>query len=286
MSVPTERQRLALESKTVEIVRHSMIGFIRLDRENPNAPSTSLGSGTLVDVDGIRGVITAAHVVEALRREREVGILRLHASSQPEMMTVSPSTVEAIVMGGEGSGVAGPDIAFLRLPQSLEGVLRATNVFFSPAAYALARQSRGGPSKHPEARFVTGVLAEATRTLSPRNGNFRVEFSAFRAFGEFEDRRETPDGFDTFEFAFNYAPGSEMPARYGGLSGGGVWQTFEDTPPLHRQLTGMPFRETAADENGVRRLICHGPRTLYFKLLPEVLRRWNPVAYDAWADHR
>jgi hypothetical protein len=269
-------------ARSREIIRQYSVGFIGVDDASVEQPSRSLGSGTLMQLAGVHGVLTAAHVAELLPRQERIGILRFRDGLMESL--VFPTThLDVLMIGGGNSGEHGPDIAFVKLPPEAQATLQATNVFFSPDAHGERMLQRRGGSLGPvQARFVAGVLDHFTEVLPARGNVYRMSFTSLTGWGEIVERGVTADGFDWFEFALIYEDGVIPPPTYGGVSGGSVWQLIDDTPPLHRNVIGVPFRESNADANGHRRLICHGPKSIYEVLLPEVAKRWNLPAWEAW----
>ncbi len=94
------------------------VGFVRV---RDNAPA-SLGSGTLIRFGKIVGVLTCAHVLEALAKEDDIGILCFPVrATQIQRLQLSMATTDSIAIGSPPWGESGPDLAFLRLPAAILG---------------------------------------------------------------------------------------------------------------------------------------------------------------------
>lgn len=263
-----------------QIAQHYVVGFVSIGQENGPAKdttdTTSLGSGTLVELNGVRGILTAAHVVETFSNRTEIGLVRFGVGMKSQSLRVQVKLLDWIAIGGEDSGESGPDIAFVHLPLDLHRSLAATNVFFSPQAHSAMMQQREAGYRQNQVRFAIGVLGAATEQVKELNGSYGARFRVFEAVGEIEDRFQDGD-LDRFTFRISYAAGEEAPSSYGGMSGGSLWQVMDDVAPLHRALLGVLYREMDADERGHRLLLGHGPGTIYGRLCQQVIERWPPT---------
>ena len=70
-----ERRDVDLKTGLIsDEVTHFAAGFVRIEAHDNKERGVSAGSGTLVSVGSVHGILTAAHVLEALPRSGEVGI--------------------------------------------------------------------------------------------------------------------------------------------------------------------------------------------------------------------
>jgi len=142
---------------------HFTIGFGRLRVENGVEHITSAGSGTLVTVGSVHGILTAAHVIdEALPRKGKVGIITsVDESSRLEAFKMEMDHAVPVVVGEQRSIELGPDLAFLRLPPESIGWLTAKTSFYNLRKYrddVLANKAPG--PDHVDT--MTGVIDELT----------------------------------------------------------------------------------------------------------------------------
>ena len=94
-------------------VGRSTIGFVRVKDSAP----TSLGSGTLIRFGNVTGVLTCAHVLEALLGEEEIGILCFPVrATQIQRLHLPMATTDHVAIGDPALSFSWPDLAFLRLP--------------------------------------------------------------------------------------------------------------------------------------------------------------------------
>jgi hypothetical protein len=230
-------------------VAHSTVGFV-----DP-ASKSSLGSGTLIQFRGQPGILTCAHVVAALRQCARFGVMYHTPRSQNrgQKLVIDYSHCDAIVFSGAKDEQQGPDLAFLILPPGPMDALAAVGTVTN-GDKRLAELCEEEPEAQSVVDVVYGVIAELTKGIVGRAAH--KDFSV---------------AFDLVDFEPVEAADDPLPKSFGGLSGGGLWRLFinydeHDRPVLHRMhLIGVAFFETAQ-----RRIICHGPRSIYEMLRPRL----------------
>src|SRR6266849_6444149 len=89
------------------------------------------GSGALVTVGPIRGILTAAHVLKELPDRGQVGLIQFSTNPLLQKQSIDVYLTDRLTIGGEHNGADGPDIGFLRLASHQAATLDATNVFFN-----------------------------------------------------------------------------------------------------------------------------------------------------------
>jgi hypothetical protein len=110
-------------------VSNFTIGFLRFATDKLGANAESAGSGTLVKVGSIFGVLTAAHVISELTRHSSVGIVVFGGEGKLQKQEIDMKETEAVIFYKPENKERGPDIAFLRLPEVNASNLRATHLF-------------------------------------------------------------------------------------------------------------------------------------------------------------
>ena len=86
------------------------IGLLVLKDNNPSR----LGSGTLVQVGEKKAILTAAHVLEDLPEDGQLGLIvedRAHHTT----IQISKDNLEKRVLGKYGATTSGPDLAYILL---------------------------------------------------------------------------------------------------------------------------------------------------------------------------
>lgn len=263
---------------------HHTIGFVDIatdklvQNEQPIhiKDAKSAGSGTLVRIGSIEGVLTAAHVIRRLHDIDEVGIAAFNRSSpHVQSQTVDMALTDAMIFYVKENGSRGPDIGFLRLPEKNISNLKATHTFLELKKPAKLDQ----PNSTALDSFV-GVVDEWTDELEPlqpldasKPPMRRKWFKMLLGSGVVSDPR-VENGFDLFNLRPTLTP---PPSSYAGVSGGAVWRVYVD--PIgdrfvlkEKQLIGVPFFEVLAEDDALT-LVCHGPRSIYDRVIPEVLSK-------------
>ena len=246
-----------------EIVKHagnfSVALFGVSGKNEPNA-LRFLGSGSLVTISGFHYILTAAHVWLELKRYDHLALTLIEHDSHRFLIdtrTINDTTIWA----GKGNEW-GPDLAFLRLPSSHIGTIKAYRVF-----YDLAKR-----------------CDEALRTMTDTTMGLWVIMGCAAADGEFTERTadlqfagwfsgikdsHAKNGFDFLDVGVDISL-SGVPASMGGVSGGGLWQVMIARSARSGEfswndginLEGVAFWQS--DPVDKRRIVrCHGRRSIY-----------------------
>ncbi|MCK3776677.1 hypothetical protein MZK49_08020 [Ensifer sesbaniae] len=256
-------------------ISHMTIGFVNIPRHGSGEYADPVGSGTLVRIGPIFGILTAAHVLDALSPHEEVGLLRItNRPDRPQKMKIDMGQAETVVIGRPPFGSSGPDIAFLRLPEATAGWLKAKNTFFN-----LKKPQPEPPSSLlalPCFNLFIGVVAERTRKARKAETNtLLTEVTAFASAATILHEYDAK-GLDFLDIDILLAPEVKRPTSFGGMSGGGLWQVCLDTEQRQerdRRLVGVAFYESES-VNGRRSLTCHGPQTIYTDMLARIRAKW------------
>lgn len=104
------------------------IGFLKISSSEPEP----LGSGTLVRVGRARGIITAAHVWEAMECHDRVGFY-LNSTRRSEIQSALALTSDLVttIVEAKPRDEAGPDLAFIKLPDRTASLLEMHGVFLN-----------------------------------------------------------------------------------------------------------------------------------------------------------
>src|SRR5438105_333341 len=108
-----------------------IIGFARLSVKNNVEDAVSAGSGSLVTVGSLHGILTAAHVLDALPTTGKVGLVTYADNpARFDRQAITMEHTDSVVMRGKKFGPIGPDLGFLRLPEQEIGWLKAKSSFY------------------------------------------------------------------------------------------------------------------------------------------------------------
>jgi hypothetical protein len=262
-------------------VKHFMVGFAQISLRGTVEDATSAGSGTLVTIDGIHGVLTAAHVVAAFPKTGELGII-LPADKPSEFRrhVVNMDHVEPpVVFRSEEWGRFGPDLAFFKLPDDVVGWLQAKSSFYNLSMRRDAVLANGQPSRW-SLDCINGIIHELTDaepgdTPRTRRIIFTTIFCGMRpiAVRYFE-------AYDLLyeQLATEHEPDFLLPNSFEGTSGGAIWRFYISEKDgqqdvVDKRLVGVPFFQGYTSE-GKREITCHGARSIYGKLIDLVRARW------------
>jgi hypothetical protein len=249
--------------------------------ERPRA--RSLGSGTLVSLGTLNGILTAAHVLENLQTVEEIGFAEFTIRpAQPQGLRFPTKAIDSVKIGGQPYSGFGPDLAFIRLPDHIVATLKVNSSFLNLVQQARMSSSslQAGAERHD---VVVGGIEE-WGTVEPdesagldmgivtglMNEGRAIEIAAY-------------DGYDRIEFIPQPEPGFPLPRTYGGTSGGGLWQLYGQSMDdgtrhlVQSHLSGVAFFQSDIID-GSRTIICHGPKSIYGKLLDKIRARWNDDA--------
>jgi hypothetical protein len=234
------------------------------------------GSGILVTVGAVAGILTAAHVVKNLPDRGQLALMRF--PSNPALIqkqTIDMAMAEKLVIADGYGGPTGPDLGFVRLPMVNVGNLRASNSFLNLGV----RHAVELPAHKGEACVdaVVGVVAEWTKELPPARPSTRMKsFELLFCAGTVTSKYQSGE-FDLCTFQPDFEEGKEPPKSYGGVSGGGLWRTYfipdGSNHVIENRLVGIAFYEFPSAD-GPKGIICHGPRSIYERAIGKIKEVW------------
>ncbi len=224
------------------------------------------GSGTLIKINSIFGILTANHVLELLQENYEsLGLLLIegrHCFNQPlQYFTLEKIAVPII----EDEG---PDLGFIRTPIEIAREIMPYKGFFdlSSDREFLLNQP---PVLNDGIWYVSGTPDEYTsRDISAKRPAIKLRpfcwvCEAIRIYKK--------EAYDYIETEVYYNQGEKLPSSFGGISGGGLWQVLvekkseEELISKRYLFSGVVFYQSSISDD--RRVIkCHGRESIYTKL--------------------
>jgi hypothetical protein len=268
---PTDAEQEALLDDIINRIRDMTVGFLQLSQHVGHEDASPAGTGTLVEVDGVRGVLTASHVLDALPDRGRVGLVRF--TDRPDDLqqtTIDMALSQKIAIGNRPFGPLGPDLGFLLLPEDLSSALAATNLFFN--ASMRADDMRSNAASGPYFDALVGVLAEMTRIAAPlRPNTLRKGIEARIWLGNIERTYEHNE-LDLLDFDILFDESVRPPDSYEGVSGGALWRVklgAELRSVVDIRVVGIAFYQNPPID-GHRLITCHGPRSIYDALLGKI----------------
>ncbi len=196
------------------------IAFVKVHGSGASERARIGGSGTLVQLDRIYGILTACHVFDYLRGH-EVELL-LANTFEPirQRVIVQSDTIRWVRIACSEKEGDRPDLGILLLSSVEVGALSARRSFYNlPNREWLLHKP---PALDVGMWFLCGFADEATMERGPAREFDRV--TAFKgACGDgWVGRQYCVGDFDYLDFEVEYGGRNEPPRDFGGFSGGGL----------------------------------------------------------------
>jgi len=242
-----------------------------------------IGSGVLVQIDNVFGILTAEHVVNKNLSAPFDNSL----DSQQVLVTSVSERANAVCVEmrhltwwttPRQTDEWGPDLAFIRLPEAAAFTrqLRASKSFYNLTLDSENRMKEALDNKG----FMTfvGYAAEQITDAPPESGFPDVRRIQGYAFLTGPEKYHVQNGFDYVDVGCNRVLCPTMPKSFGGVSGSGLWR-FDVLRDIHEKagqerlgksyLAGVIFLQIAIDTYTpiVRG---HGARSIYEVCLPKI----------------
>lgn len=267
-STITGSEFLPLLEKARDDLSDCSIGFVKFRQDASPVDAVLAGSGTLVSAHGVRGILTAEHVISNLPNTGLVGLIALSRFGlQLHRVTLDMERVQKIAIARGPEDSRGPDLGLLVL-SATDAKNLGTGKFFYNLLKRSERLLVEPPPADKGAWVLCGMAEEWTEDRPPPKGYARVKcFRGLCGAGDLAGER-VEGGFDYISFEVKYGEDYIGPQSYKGFSGGGLWQILlEDRDDGSVEiseliLSGVAFYESPLAEE--RRIIeCHGRRSIY-----------------------
>lgn len=262
--------------EAVQRIEGCSVGFLELLDDDVEP----LGSGTLVRIGSVAGIITAAHVWNSIVTKK---LERVGFYQNPSRRKEIQSAVEQVSLLSELAiecapyDELGPDIAFIKLSPSKAMTLESLGTFINIDKH-LATVAALNATDIYRADAVAGLVAELDKTVTMHGKGKVIKLKGLINIGTANKIDDGRDGFDRFEFIPQPEHGFKLPTSYGGTSGGGLFRTYLGSDRIARvALLGVAFWETKVDGKADK-IVCHGPNSIYEKIVPLVRERWKTDA--------
>lgn len=227
------------------------------------------GSGVFVSYKGRHGILTAGHVVKAIEREDFV-LLPVKTGSAPVKLEISNLQLKYDYLAPSDEG---PDIGYIELAPSDATAIASRMRFVS-----LERQMRMYNDALPD--WGEGIWSDAGFPAIDGQYEYKDSVHTQRIVGMVSVGNSKwafeSDNYDYYDSDVIYTDTNNLPKNFGGISGGGLWQTtvgknrLGEFSILQSYLSGIVFWQSVI-ENDKRYLRSHGRRSLYERAIVELV---------------
>ena len=241
-------------------------------RERGQAKLVQRGSGTMVRYRQEHGILTAAHVIDRLRREPEFCLTMPVGQGY---ISIKNETADFLVCDNAVFDESGPDIGFIRLSPHTVGILKSRLSFVDLETHKQKIENDCIPIDHGV--WVETGFPEILGSSWRSGDNVTTKVFGMVALG---DAEKLPDqaGFDYYKSHVTYGYGEGVPLTFRGLSGGGLWQvklSHKEDGSLHatnRYLSGVVYYETERTDDYLY-IRSHGRSSIYDYVVPQLIER-------------
>jgi hypothetical protein len=188
----------SFETEILYTLASYTIGFQKeVTDERYGRNMTPCGSGVLVQIGPIKGVLTAAHVLIELQKARTAGIFTVKPGRE-RAPSIEFSTERMRCLTQGGANAEGPDLGIVRLPLEVEQYLTAEHLFYN---FDIRNSNAAGQKESPLSyEILAGVVSEKSQLKSITNVSRVDTHSMDIVGGRSSNLVEANDGFDYFEF--------------------------------------------------------------------------------------
>jgi hypothetical protein len=270
MSITEKLSITELPTSTIDVacdhIAQYTVAMNRVFRRDGKPDSQLVGTGTLVNIEGLDCILTADHVLEVFAEPERLSLMSsFKGEPRGHEFALSHLGIHRIARGP--SAEAGPDVGLIVLPQQSIGALRSEKIFYN----VNRRSERFAGTYLPRDHgfwFNCGLIGETEKALAPLPNVPNLK--GYEGLcGASANPTESDDGvFDYLEVRVDYGGRTDLPGTFGGMSGGGLWQVLLRKTasgiiePEDYILSGVTFFQTAVEQK-TRRLRCHGRKTVY-----------------------
>jgi hypothetical protein len=200
------------------------VGFVKVGA-TPGAEPILAGSGTLVVIGGVYGILTADHVLENLPPTGRVGLTFGRYPQGPvHRFTIAMDVASRFIIAKASGNESGPDLGFLALPPDAVSALKARASFYE----VVSRRTRilsSPPAIESGGWIILGVVDEWSISGPGESGFKGVKHFTTVCGGSAVSHEEQRDGFDYLYFEVKCSdPEQNRPTSFKGTSGGSLWQ--------------------------------------------------------------
>jgi hypothetical protein len=247
------------------ILSHVSNFAVGLALSEEGAGSKVLGSGTLVSIEGRRGILTCGHVAEAYQKQSEIALIRFSAERSQRTKLKLGDSETIIVESSDTWSEKDLDLAFTYLPPEIAASIEAQVGVFLNIEKNKMKVEAAATSKEKHIDAMLGLVAEFSQRPFIEG---REIISPMRGVLHTGHIRAQDNGLLTFD-AMDYNL-KNLPKSFGGISGSGLWRVhFVEDENTSKISTTMLCGVTSwqVDE---RKIACQGWDRIDQGLIPAV----------------
>lgn len=212
------------------------------------------GSATFVVANGQKCFLTAEHVWEKLQSSDRV---TLGLQVKGKSVTIDTQMISCLHTSDRIVDNWGPDIALLQVP-----ILDVSKIERFKVFYNLDRHKSEALVTSPLYNIGQWCLIGAPGEFCTVENN-RANLDVFFLVSRIRHIHEH-GGFDYVDISLDTKGMTGLPDSYGGLSGSGLWQIFDDSASLE----GVAFYQSG--EETEKYIRCHARKSIYLNVLEGV----------------
>jgi hypothetical protein len=226
---------------------------------SPNDPNSvqQIGSGTFIRAKERYGILTAYHVLHSVRPKVTFGLgvneVLGVAASDKDLLWLPCQYLNEISIAKPSSEEFGPDLTFIEIPISNElATLKAKKSFWNIDREAEVCETLVSPGVGLLCTMGSPVEKNEKET---KGMSIHFKMASGGYFGGFTADDVRRDGvFDYIDTEIDYNVGVNMPEKFGGVSGGGLWSISMSAGPNFTNpkvenilYCGVAFYQTATE---------------------------------------
>jgi len=243
------------------------VGFVR---RKEGAGSEVFGSGTLVSIEGRRGILTCGHVANVYKKLPEIGLVRFSGVGMQKHMLQLGDTETIIVCSSDTWTETDLDLAFTFLPPDIADSVGARGIFLNIEKNRTKIEG-GAPSDGKHVDAMLGLVAEFSGKPFIEGGQFISPMRAILHTGHISSPKKESTMLTFAPMDYNR---HELPKSFGGMSGAGLWRVYfieDEKQIVQAKLVGVTSWQITDDPD--QKLACQGWARIDQGLIPTVRQK-------------
>jgi hypothetical protein len=229
--------------------------------------SRVLGSGTLVSMEGHRGILTCGHVAEIYGALHEIGLVRFAGDTQHQRRIIRLGDTQTIIVQSSDSFEEKKeviDLAFAMLPPDIASSIEAQGVFLNIDKNRTKMESWAS-TKEKFIDVTLGLVEEFSQTPFKEGTEFISPMRGVLHTGHVYARENGLLTMKAMEYNHH-----QLPKCFGGMSGGGLWRVYFTEDEKEAKIAGTMLCGVVSWQIDETQLACQGWNRIDQGLIPAV----------------